>query len=358
LSHPGGYDLDPVNLRRLSGDQHTRVNHGVAGALADAGPDAWGRKLLEMQRGVLDTPLEPLRLSNGDGTGALIFSESRTSPVPARQPVASATLGELEAAACGVDAGNPVSRPELEQLILAGSPLGGARPKVNVRMEGHEWIAKFQRGGDDMDIPRLEHACLTLAERCGLDVPTHQLVELNGRSTLLVRRFDREGPRRLHYLSLHALLSAERVNATAVRAPVGAFTYGSLAATCRRVGVKDAGAILFRRMLFNVCIGNTDDHLRNHGLLFDGTWRHAPSFDLVGIGGNMQAIGIGTRGRERSIDNAMSDYGRFGLSEDAADQTLDNVVRGLMDAEGVLDQARLPTAHVQTVLNRLLIGRD
>lgn len=349
------YPLDPINLPLREGPTTTRVNGGVHGVLADAGPDAWGTKLLELHRGAAaDTPLDTLRVTNGSGTGALLFSGSRTRPAPRRHLVAEASLEELERAAFEVDAGETVQREDLELVYRAGSSLGGARPKVAVADEGRVWLAKLEAKADDINIPQLEAACLTLARDAGLEVPDHRLVDLNGRKALLVARFDRPDTGTLHYLSLHALLSAERLSAADVRAPLGSCTYGGLATRCRRIGVADAGSTLFHRMLFNLRVGNTDDHLRNHGLLFDGTdWRHAPTFDVVALGGQLQAIGMGTQGRAATLDNAFSDVERFGLTLGEA-RALDDQVRGaLAGAEQRLIEAGLPPADVGRALGRM-----
>lgn len=348
-----GYPLDPLNLPLYDGEQIVTVNHGVPGVLADAGPDSWGRRLLELQRGALVTPLETLRLGNGSGSGCLLFSQSRTRPAPARAIQAASSLAALEGAARQVSLGEPVSALALRDIFEAGSALGGARPKVNLVEDGRAWIAKFQKPDDDIDVPRLESACLTLARRAGLEVPDHRLVHLNGRSVLLVARFDRPDPGHLHYLSLHALLSLPRVRPADVQAPMGQLTYGNLAALCRQIGVPDAGSVLYRRMLFNVMIGNTDDHLRNHGLLFDGQWRHAPSFDIVALGGDRQALGIGRDGRMATLVNARSDLARFQLDAASATRIEDEVASALQHARHELDATGLGAADVQRALRRM-----
>lgn len=366
-----GFSLDPLNLPLRDGEQTTAVNNGVPGVLADAGPDSWGRRLLELERGPPRTPLDLLRLSNGSGTGSLLFSQSRTRPAPPRALLPITELAELEQAARHVILGEPVAPDVMQHILDAGSTLGGARPKANVletasplrrpdvrekakvRAEGREWIAKFQKPDDDIDIPRLECACLSLARRAGLEVPDHRVLDINGRSLLLVARFDRPAEEHVHYLSLHALLSAARMGPNDVQAPLGRVTYGNLAALCRQIGVSDAGPVLYRRMLVNVMIGNSDDHLRNHGLLFDGSWNHAPSFDIVAMGGDLQAIGIGTEGRLATLQNARSDRKRFGLDDEAAARIEDDVVAALQHARAELEAVGLRSADIGRALQRM-----
>lgn len=311
--------------------------------------------LLEKRRGALPTPLEALRLTSGAGAGALRFSQSRTRPAPPRSVVAHATLAELEQAARDLDAGITIAASDLDEVFHAGSGLGGARPKVLVKDGADDWIAKFGRTADNMDVPTLESACLTLAAKAGIEVPEHRLVMLNGRSALLVRRFDRVDGHPLHYMSLHAMLSLERLSLNAT-IPPGPLTYSSLGATCRQLGVPNALSTLFRRMLFNVFIGNTDDHLRNHGLLFDGAWRYAPAFDLVSIGGESMAIGIGLHGRARTLENALSAADRFGLSNEKASGVLAEVSEVVAGIGDLLHGLGMPAGDVAVVTSRCLLG--
>lgn len=265
----------------------------------------------------------------------------------------------MEAAAREISQGEPVTNKELEIVFQAGSSLGGARPKVNLIDAGVHYIAKFQRHADDLDIPRLEWACLQLARLAGLVVPETRLIEVNGRSALLVERFDRIQSRRIHYLSFHALaMTTSRMRKEDVYAPGGRLTFGAIAATCRRIGVDQAGEILFRRMLFNILVGNTDDHLKNHGLLYDGSWKHAPTFDVVATGGTLQAVGVGTEGRNSSVQNAMSDIGAFGLTESAAERILGDVMKALRSANEILEQAGMRAGERKIAMGRMIGLRE
>jgi len=126
--------LDPRNLLRASGPQTSLGRPAVHGVFLDAGPDAWGRRLNERERGTaaLDNPLEMLRLTNGCGTGALMFSQSRTRPSPVRRVMAFATLEELEATSQAIAAGERVEQSALKLIFEHGSSLGSARPKASV----------------------------------------------------------------------------------------------------------------------------------------------------------------------------------------------------------------------------------
>jgi len=357
LAHPDAWPLDPRNLELRDGPFDTAFNGGVHGVFADAGPDAWGRLLIEHERGSAATanPLEVLRLANGSGTGALLFSQSRTRPAPPRAITATTTLAELEAASRAIAAGKRVSQDALQLVFEHGSSLGGARPKALVIDKGEEWIAKFSRPDDFVDIPRLEWACLHLARECGIDVPEHRLAEANGRAVLLVQRFDRSAGERLHYLSLHALLALERMSPADVVAPTGLVSYFGAASLYRRIGVPDAGRRMFERMLFNVLIGNTDDHARNHGLLFrDGNWDLSPAFDLVAEGKRVHAIGLGSRGREATLENALGALPSYGLDEGMARQSLERMQEALRHAPRLLAESGLGEGDIDLALGRML----
>ena len=358
LEREDGYALDPRNLPLESTSFVTTVNGGIHGVFSDAGPDAWGKWLFELEFGRKPVSgLELLRVSNGGGTGSLLFSESCEPPV---KMVASAPIShfpELEHAAYKISTGLLVDQDHLERMFVAAKSIGGAKPKANILVDGEIWIAKFCSPSDAIELPRLEWACLALARTAGIDVPEHELIEVNGRATLLVRRFDRADIQPLHYLSLHALLSFEKLSTSDLVAPDGLCTYGGLAALCAQHGVQDAGSTLFRRMVFNILIGNADDHLRNHGLLMrtDG-WRLSPAFDLTAIGGPNQAIGVGRYGRESTRDNAFSDLDRFGLLRTDAESIFESVALALEEAPSHLDKAGLSQAHIEQALERMNIS--
>jgi serine/threonine-protein kinase HipA len=352
-----GYALDPLNLPVVPGPQIGRGRDGVHGVFLDAGPDSWGKRLIERERGarVLDNPLELLRLSNGGGTGGLLFSQSLSRPAPGRSAIAMTHLAELEDAARAIAAGDKVSHAALQLVFAHGSALGGARPKATVESGGREWIAKFSQPDDPVDMPRLEWACLRLARRCGIPVPDHELVDLNGRAALLVVRFDRTPAGPLHYVSLNSLFAMERVTPADVKAPTGTYTYFGGAALYRRAGVPKAGERMFERMLFNVSIGNTDDHARNHGLVHcDGAWDMTPAFDLVAYGASKHSLGIGTAGRDASIENAMSAPESYGIKGEAALAVLDRIDAELSNAPEVFAQAGLRGGDLDVAMGRLL----
>jgi serine/threonine-protein kinase HipA len=165
---------------------------------------------------------------------------------------------------------------DLRLLLAPGSSLGGARPKASVRdRDGRLTIAKFPRHDDEVSIVRWEATALTLARQAGLSVPSAQLEVVADKPVLLLTRFDRDGARRIPFLSAMSMLGARDNQAR---------SYLEMVDALRQHGASPREDIqaLWDRIVFSILISNTDDHLRNHGFLFDGPtgWRLAPAYDL------------------------------------------------------------------------------
>jgi serine/threonine-protein kinase HipA len=172
------------------------------------------------------------------------------------------------------------------RLILApGSSLGGARPKASVKdQHGNLAIAKFPKETDDYSLETWEETALRLAERAGITVPPHRLLNVAGKAVFLSKRFDRDGSRRIPYLSAMALTGSRDGDRG---------SYPEIVDAIARFGgeTKADALALYRRVVFNVMISNLDDHLRNHGFLrFDKTgWRLSPVFDLNPVPPHLKA---------------------------------------------------------------------
>jgi serine/threonine-protein kinase HipA len=260
----------------------------------------------------------------------LLFSASRNQLPPLHEAPPFASLERLLLAADQIDQGDYQPSEELVKMLEYGSSMGGARPKVTVSYQGAEWIAKLCRRDDIFDQPKAEYATLSMAEAVGIAVPQHELIEVAGRSVLLVKRFDRHEAGRSHYLSAHASINAHRVR---VGDNDGPMSYLRIADVLKKIS-QDAVADLrdlYRRMAFNVLVGNTDDHLRNHGSLMtdSGSYRLSPAFDLLPHPGDLglQALIIGDQGRLSSLDNLLSACERFGVQNDEARQIIREIGR-------------------------------
>jgi len=281
-SEAGGFALDPVSLP-LDAARRFRAEmlYPPLAVFDDALPDDWGRRLLAAAitvDGGTPTSPEMLLRMRGGGTGALLFTESDTAPLP-DQSVPSTALSKLLAAAAQFEAGTLAPGDEFRRLLEGSSRAGGARPKALVHDESGEWLAKFpSRARDDAyDVVGLEATCLVLARRAGLEVPESRLQTIGARRVLMVKRFDvsaEDG--RYHMVSLRTLCKE--------RPGIYVHGYSELAQVLRKHSASPADdlAALYRHMVFNAAIGNVDDQLKNFWMLArpDG-FRLAPAFDLV-----------------------------------------------------------------------------
>lgn len=355
LEAPDAYALDPLNLPLGDEDRLIEQNRGIPGVLSDAGPDRWGRRLMErLSSRPPRNEAEWVLATAGAGTGAIRASLSRSALPPVQPVYPQVTLEQIEEASRQVAEGGFPPPPMYEILCVQSGALGGARPKAAMLIDGRQVIAKFQQPQQDtVDVPRLEAACLALAKRAGIDAVEASVTSAHGRSVLLVDRFDRRGGVPLHYLSARSLLAVYRASELDTVSPGGRATYAAIAAAARRMGIEGAGAELFRRMAFNYAIGNTDDHLQNHGFLYDEGWRLAPAFDIVAIGGESLAIGAGRQGRARTRENLLSGAGDFGLRASEADAILEQAITAARGLGNELDRLAMPAGERAQVLRHL-----
>jgi serine/threonine-protein kinase HipA len=314
------YALDPVNLP-LSERRYTTHNRNrVFGVFTDAGPDDWGTKVMLIGHSRLPAnELERLLACSGHGVGCLKFSLSRTRPkLPTDLPPMS-RLSEFEQASRDM-AEDKAIPDEVLRVLAPGTSMGGARPKVSVADGEQAWLAKFSLPQDAVNMPLTEHATLQLAARVGIQVPENYVVSLGNHHALLVKRFDRGQTQPIHFISARSLFNRDRIKqyADAARDP---YSYPALARVLRahaRNGLDDCRQ-LYRRMVFNTLIGNTDDHAQNHALVYDvadDNWRLSPAYDLIPIASanTQQALGIGKMGRESSVGNLLSIPEAFDLN--------------------------------------------
>jgi serine/threonine-protein kinase HipA len=204
---------------------------------------------------------------------------------------------------------------DLRLLFAPGSSLGGARPKASVReKDGHLAIAKFPRKDDEINAVLWEAVALRLAHKAGIPVPTARVETVADKPVLLLRRFDREGARRIPFLSAMSMLGAKD-NETR--------SYLEIVDALRQHGAapKEDMEALWRRIVFNILISNTDDHLRNHGFLYAGSdgWRLSPAYDLnpvpVDVKPRILTTAINEEDTTASLSLAMDVAGYFELDE-------------------------------------------
>lgn len=350
LARPDAVPLDPVELRLSDRIFETARMGGVFGALRDAGPDSWGRRVIEKHAGVPTLgEIDYLLESPDDRAGALGFGLGQEPPAPVRSFNQTIALPRLQAIADaladeeGYD--HDAIAAQISDLMLVGTSMGGARPKAVVEDEQGLWLAKFNRADDRWNSARVEHAMLRLGRACGLAVAESKVVPVAGRDVLLVKRFDRvrgdEGYRRARMVSALTLLGAEDSHRSR-----HLWSYPLLVEELRRASgaPREDAAELFRRMAFNALISNGDDHPRNHALLaWDEAWRLSPAYDLtpatpISAERRDLALGCGDWGRWANATNLLSQAPRFLLEASQAARILDEL-------EGAVTSLWYPTAR-------------
>jgi len=336
LARAGAISLFTPELPLRAGRALPAPDRDTFGCIRDAAPDAWGQRvILSRLAGRLtadsDTGSLPMLTylleASSDRIGALDFQGGAEHYVP-RQ--GAATLQDMLAAADLLQAGQAIPA-ELEPALLHGTSIGGARPKATLVDGGRELIAKFSSTTDPYPVVKAEAAAMELARRVGLNVPACELVSVLGRDVLLVERFDRTpgaGTRRLMVSTLTVLGLTEMTGRYA--------SYPELADQLRRWAppgtVSGMLRELFSRVVFNVCVGNIDDHARNHAMFWDGEHLElTPAYDLSPAprsgGTAAQAMAISRRGdRESRLSVCLDAASEYGISAGTARDIIEGQV--------------------------------
>ena len=261
----------------------------IFGSIGDSAPETWGRRLMQRaeRRSAEREGRQPRTLMESDyllgvsdisRLGALRFR--RMNEQEFQSPAVAGVPGLIELGRL-LQVTERILRDEetdedLQIIFAPGSSLGGARPKASViDQHGRLAIAKFPKEADDYSIELWEAVALRLAARAGIRTPDNELIRVAGKPVLLSRRFDREGPTRIPFLSALSMMGLKDGDRASYPELVDVLTqHGSQAAVDARE--------LYRRMVFNVLISNVDDHLRNHGFLWTGRggWTLSPVYDL------------------------------------------------------------------------------
>jgi len=293
---------------------------GVHGIFTDAAPDRWGRKLIERkhQGGWVSEQDYILGVSDNLRLGALRFSldggktfEGKENKIP---PLTSLPKFKLL-----TDAMMRGEEHDYSELISNAS-LGGARAKIIVLDNEAQFIAKVPQIYDQNDVEGWEYVCLKLAQRAGVSVPSCTLHGDNNNHTLLLSRFDRDMGNKVHYMSAMTLLGLKDGDDS---------TYIDLAFEITDKIGPECLAELYRRMLFNILVSNTDDHLRNHGFLYRDGWALSPAFDITISNrpyGSNHALRLNGEDRD-DFDTAINICDYFDLSKAQAISILSEIIQ-------------------------------
>jgi serine/threonine-protein kinase HipA len=343
LARGNAVPIDPIELKLASVTYETRLLKGIFGALRDASPDYWGRRVIEKHAGKAQpSEIDYLLHSPDDRAGALGFGIGLEPPAPRRTFNRTIDLQKLQDFADRIIADeelpNDPAAQQAQELMLEGTSMGGARPKAVVEDDGALWIAKFNRPDDKWNHARVERAMLELARECGIHTVETRLTTIGDRDALLVKRFDRaftkKGYRRARMLSALTLLRAEDTHTDRSK-----WSYVLLSEELRRISArpKDDAPELFKRMCFNALISNSDDHPRNHAVIaMDSDWRLSPAYDLIpapqiSIERRDLALACGDMGRYAHADNLRSQSARFLVSSDEAKAITDAMEQTVKD---------------------------
>ncbi len=338
--------LDP-NLQLYSGPQYLPEEKNNFGIFLDSSPDRWGKLLMKRREaafarkegrrentllesdfllGVFDNHrLGALRFKEHDEAGPFLNDNEKMAAPP------WTSLRELEYASLKFEEDN-IDDPEYLEwvsiLIAPGSSLGGARPKASViDPEGNLWIAKFPSLNDEKNVGAWEMVVNDLAIKARLDVAEGSIRQFNNKyHTYLTKRFDRTPKgERIHFASAMTMLGYTDGKASYEEG----VSYLELVEFLTRFGanINDDLKELWRRIVFNICVKNTDDHLRNHGfLLTEAGWRLSPAYDLNPIEyGTGLNLNISETDNSLDLDLALSVAKHFRLKNEQASQIIDEV---------------------------------
>lgn len=372
LERENAVPVDPVQLPLGKEHIFEGPEGGILfGGIRDACPDDWGRHVLDsaaIGTGFALTEFDYMLYAGPDRVGALGFSLAPGAQAFSDAPKWAGDVPgvelDLEAmlkAADAVDAAESLSSG-FRRFFVRGSSVGGARPKASVELEGKLWIAKFSKEREAWPTCRIEQANHELAKLCGIEAPnTRRITVFGNRDIFLSQRFDRDvslgRPKRTPFVS--ALTMTGRQD------PGKPAAYTDILTAMKRdfyraATVRGDMTQLYRRMAFNAFCNNSDDHLRNHGFLFDAAsreWHLSPAYDVVpqpvmedSI--RMLHLGIGPEGRKISFNNLRAAGPLFDIPEEHATAIL-KAMRGTIGQnwERVYTEAGVPQRHFNELRN-------
>ena len=334
--------LDP-ELRPYSGRQYP-IGKNIFGLFADASPDRWGRVLMNKRERILAEKegRKPSKLHDSDYLMG-VYDETRMGGIRFKLDTAGSflsddkdaaappwtTLRTLEEASRNYENDETgLSEKWLNQLIKPGSSLGGARPKATVLDTQKElWIAKFPSKNDENDTGAWEMVVHDLALQCGLNVPNAKLEKFSSLgSTFLIKRFDRQGDKRIHFASAMTLLGK-----TDGASAADGSSYLDIASFIKSYGAQPKKDLieLWKRIVFNMAISNTDDHLRNHAFIFTKKgWILSPLYDVNPVPyGDELSLNINEYDNRINIDLAIQSAIKFGISKSEAKVYADDILK-------------------------------
>jgi serine/threonine-protein kinase HipA len=358
LARADRFALEPA-LILAPGPYHTGTDRPMFGAIGDSAPDRWGRLLMrraerkaaEREKRTPRTLFEMdflLLVDDEARAGALRFAEKEGGPFLAepgkfRIPPIVELKRLLSATERVID--DKEDEEDLRLLIAPGSSLGGARPKASVRDGNNLAIAKFPHRDDSSDVVHWESVALNLAASAGISVPQSRVEPVGNKAALILRRFDRQNGARIPFVSAMSMLGAVDNEP---------HSYLEIVEALRQTGAAPNEDLrqLWRRVVFNVLISNTDDHLRNHGFLYEGPagWRLSPAYDMnpvpVDVKPRVLSTSIDPDDPRASVELAFEAAEYFGLKDRESRSIAAEIATVVSSWRSVAEKAGLTRAEI------------
>lgn len=352
LEHPKAYALNPLHLELVDREfESERLPY----TFSDSVPDEWGKKLFTLQHGFVPDNEASYLCKGQMQVGAMTFGDSLT-PQPLMPPATFSDIDEIYDLYQRIEAKKPVPA-ELQSLFIQGSGLGGARPKATLMDDAQEWIIKFPMKNDIFDNCLAEHLAMSVAKSANINSAETKLIAGKFGNAVAIKRFDRLNGQGIHYQSAMAMLGSQRIPVSQV---TNTFSYHGIANLMSRFTENPAceRLELFRRAAFNIAIGNLDDHLKNHGFIYQSRDLYAlsPAFDIVQHPDkSMHAIATGKQGPQRDFNNLLSEAYAFGLHESEAKDIINDVYDVVQtDYVRQLNQHDMPQSDIKLLKAHLI----
>jgi len=370
-------ELDP-NLGLYSGPQYVREDHPNFGVFLDSSPDRWGKKLMLRREAQLarQEKRQPknllesdflLGVFDGHRMGGLRFRLSDKEPfLDDNKEMASppwARLRDLEYASLQLEKEGAEAEQDymkwLKMLIAPGGSLGGARPKASVvSPEGHLWIAKFPSREDPMDTGAWEYVVYQLAIDAGIEMSEAKIRQFSGKHhTFLTKRFDRtDDGERLHFASAMTLLAKKDGDDY-----LSGVSYLDIVEFIIRNGSQTDKDLeqLWRRIVFNMCVSNVDDHLRNHGfLLQEKGWKLSPAFDVnPSYTGNGLTLNVSAEDNSQDLELALEVSPEFRIKKERADEIINEIKTSVKRWRDIARKANISNNEIELLLNAFRVSQ-
>jgi toxin-antitoxin system, toxin component, hipA family len=363
------------NLRPYTGVQYSQGNH-IFGCFSDTLPDRWGRRLIDLRASLETERKASHTLSDWDylkgvedemRMGGFRFQDptdgSFISSTPSYSVPPAIHIDELLQAAKEIEKSEYKHlEPEkkwVQRLFQPGSSMGGARPKACVQSGGQLYLAKFPSINDDINVSRWEHFAHLMAKECGITVAETQVIKAGtGQDILLSKRFDRtEDNKRIHMASSLTVLGL--TDCDGQRNGKGYLDIVDFIISGGGNHIEANLEELYKRVAFNICIGNTDDHFRNHAFLLgkDG-WELSPAYDMNPTNSMFQALLIDANTNESSLNHLYNAHELYMLDETTARGIIMDVTRNMKYWESMAEDIGLPRREITYFTDRFEQGME